>query len=41
MEIPTTLNLPCSGTGQVSFDPAPTSPNAQPALVSVVYNPQP
>lgn len=37
VDIPQTLNLPCSGTGTVGFLPAPTSPTAQTALVEVTY----
>jgi hypothetical protein len=37
VEIPATLNLPCYGTGTVSFIPAPTSPTAQTATVDVSY----
>ncbi|HZU56390.1 MAG TPA: hypothetical protein VFA06_11025 [Actinocrinis sp.] len=35
--IPTTLNLPCGGTGTVSFVPIPTSPTAQGYAVKVYY----
>lgn len=35
--IPTTLNLPCSGSGTVSFAPMPTSPTARSATVQVNY----
>jgi hypothetical protein len=35
--IPTTLNLPCSGTGTVTFVPAPTSSTARTATVKVTY----
>ena len=35
--IPTTLNLPCSGTGTVTFVPAPTSSTARTATVTVTY----
>ncbi|WUH89068.1 hypothetical protein OG900_02260 [Streptomyces sp. NBC_00433] len=35
--IPTSLNLPCYGTGTVGFVPAPTSPTAQTATVAVTY----
>jgi len=35
--IPTTLNLPCGGTGTVSFVPIPTSPTARGFAVKVVY----
>lgn len=36
-EIPTTLDLPCSGAGKVVFVPTPTSSTAQSATVSVTY----
>lgn len=35
--IPTTLKLPCSGSGVVSFDPIPGSPTARSATVTVTY----
>ncbi|NUS18122.1 MAG: hypothetical protein HOY69_43100 [Streptomyces sp.] len=35
--IPTTLDLPCFGTGTVGFIPAPTSATAQTATVDVTY----
>lgn len=35
--IPTSLLLPCSGTGTVSFVPDPTSPTARTATVAVDY----
>jgi hypothetical protein len=35
--IPTTLRLPCSGSGIVSFDPIPTSSTARSATVTVTY----
>ncbi len=35
--IPSTLNLPCSGAGKVSFVPAPTSSTARTATVLVSY----
>ena len=35
--IPTTLNLPCSGTGTVTFVPMPTSSTARSVSVSVTY----
>jgi hypothetical protein len=35
--IPTTLNLPCGGTGAVSFVPTPPSPTARNYVVSVTY----
>ncbi|MEY9871576.1 hypothetical protein ABH931_001049 [Streptacidiphilus sp. MAP12-33] len=39
--IPTTLVLPCAGTGTVVFTPAPGSPTARPATLAVRYVPQP
>jgi hypothetical protein len=36
-EIPGTLNLPCSGTGRVTFTPAPASSTSRPATVTVTY----
>jgi hypothetical protein len=39
--IPTTLTLPCSGTGTVVFTPVPTSPTAHTATVTVQYASQP
>jgi hypothetical protein len=35
--IPTTLKLPCSGSGVVAFDPIPGSATARSATVSVTY----
>ena len=35
--IPTTIELPCSGTGEVTFVPEPTSPTAHSAVVSVTF----
>lgn len=35
--IPTTLELPCSGTGSVIFVPEPTSPTARDSVVSVTF----
>jgi hypothetical protein len=35
LAIPTTITLPCTGTGVVSFSPTPTSPTAQVATVQV------
>lgn len=35
--IPTTLNLPCSGSGTVVFAPSPTSTTARSAVVAVSY----
>ncbi|GAA0408618.1 hypothetical protein GCM10009530_71280 [Microbispora corallina] len=40
-EIPTSLNLPCYGSGTVSFVPAPSSPSARPATVTVNFVGQP
>lgn len=37
VQIPTTLDLPCSGTGTVAFVPAPTSSTAHSATVDVTY----
>ena len=39
--IPTSLLLPCAGTGKVSFTPRPTSPKSLPATVRVSYIGQP
>jgi hypothetical protein len=36
-EIPTTLSLPCGGTGKVVFVPGPTSGTARSATVAVTY----
>lgn len=35
--IPTSLTLPCSGSGTVAFIPEPTSPTAQTATVKVTF----
>ncbi|WP_405587807.1 hypothetical protein [Streptomyces sp. NBC_01190] len=35
--IPTTLSLPCSGTGQVAFVPLPTSSTARTSFIKVTY----
>lgn len=35
--IPTSIELPCSGTGSVTFVPEPTSPTARSAVVSVTF----
>ena len=35
--IPTTIALPCSGTGTVAFIPAPTSPTAMTTTLTVTY----
>ncbi|MFG1878158.1 hypothetical protein ACGFIV_25230 [Sphaerisporangium sp. NPDC049003] len=40
-EIPTSLNLPCYGSGVLEFLPTPTSPTARPATVSVNFVGQP
>jgi hypothetical protein len=37
MPIPTSLLLPCGGSGKVVFRPAPTSPTARPSVVSVRF----
>ncbi len=37
LAIPTTLTVPCGGTGQVTFVPQPTSPTADPATVTVSF----
>ncbi|MBV9285235.1 MAG: hypothetical protein JO176_11505 [Acidimicrobiia bacterium] len=39
--LPTTLSLPCSGSGQVTFTPEPLSPSARAASVTVGYASQP
>lgn len=36
-DIPTDLSLPCSGTGEVTFVPAPTSDTARSDVVTVTY----
>lgn len=35
--IPTSLVLPCAGTGQVTYNPEPTSPTARPDVVAVTF----
>lgn len=35
--IPTSLNLPCGGSGSVSFVPIPTSPTARGVAVNVLF----
>jgi hypothetical protein len=40
-KIPTTLVLPCYGTGTVTFAPYPTSPTARSATVQVTFVGQP
>ncbi len=37
LPIPTTLSVPCTGTGLVAFTPAPTSPTARTATVTVTF----
>ena len=37
LPIPTTLTVPCSGTGVVAFTPTPTSPTARAATVTVDF----
>lgn len=37
LPIPTTLVLPCTGTGRVAFRPAPFGPGARTSVVSVTY----
>lgn len=37
LDIPTTLTVPCGGTGEVTFAPQPTSPTAQSATVTVSF----
>jgi hypothetical protein len=39
--IQVTLSMPCSGTGTVTFAPAPSSPTAKPATVQVTFVAQP
>ena len=39
--IPTTLILPCYGSGTATFTPVPGSPTARPATVAVTYVGQP
>jgi hypothetical protein len=39
--IPTTLLLPCYGTGVATFIPVPSSPTARPATVTVTFVGQP
>lgn len=41
LEIPQSLNLPCTGTGVVTFTPVPGSNTARPATVTVTYVPTP
>lgn len=40
-KIPTTLLLPCYGTGTVTFNPYPTSPTARAGTVQVTFVGQP
>lgn len=37
LPIPTDIDVPCSGTGEVSFNPAPTSSSAVSAVVPVTF----
>ena len=39
--IPTTITVPCAGSGVVSFTPVPGSPSAFSANLSVTFEPQP
>jgi hypothetical protein len=39
--LPTTITVPCSGTGVVTFTPLPTSPTASSANLGVTFVPQP
>ncbi|HEV3354046.1 MAG TPA: hypothetical protein VG076_14050 [Acidimicrobiales bacterium] len=39
--IPPSLNLPCTGTGQVTFTPEATSPTAKSVTITVQYGPAP
>ena len=39
--IPTTITVPCSGTGVVTFTPLPTSRTASSANLGVTFEPQP
>jgi hypothetical protein len=41
LAIPTTLTLPCSGSGNVVFTPTPTSSSAKAATVAVTLSGQP
>jgi hypothetical protein len=41
LAVPTTLTVPCSGSGTVTFTPQPLSSPARPATVTVVFLPQP
>jgi hypothetical protein len=36
-KIPTSITVPCSGTGKVVFRPAPTSPTAKSAVLPVTF----
>ena len=36
-EIPTDMTLPCSGEGQIVFDPVDGGPNARASAVKVVF----
>lgn len=39
--IPTTITVPCSGSGVVSFTPSPGSPSASPATLNVTFEVKP
>ena len=39
--LPTTITVPCSGTGVVTFTPLPTSPTASSAKLGVTFEPEP
>jgi hypothetical protein len=39
--IPTTITVPCSGSGVVSFTPLPTSPTAASSNLDVTFEPEP
>ena len=39
--IPTSITLPCSGTGSLAFAPAPTSKTARTATLAVTFGPPP
>ena len=40
-DIPTTITVPCSGSGVVTFTPLPTSPTASSATLAVTFAPEP
>ena len=37
LAIPTKLNVPCSGTGSIAFDPTKGGPDARPSIVAVTF----